>query len=145
LSRFQQRDAIAYLSEKTGAKGRTLTVPFKFAKGRTKGLTAQRRRIIARALTERFSPSNSRVHRPRGRTFFLRGAGCRNATPGNSRRNFANYLSARCRTPRAEMTTTGSVRLHVSDKRSDKSREEIEGGIWYYSSSKKMFVFCCEF
>jgi len=62
LSRFQQRDAIAYLSEKTGAKGRTLTVPFKFAKGRTKGLTAQRRRIIAplaRALTGRFSPSRA--------------------------------------------------------------------------------------
>lgn len=54
LSRFQQRDAVAYLSERTGAKGRTLTVLFKFVRGRTKVLTAQRRRIVAplvRALT----------------------------------------------------------------------------------------------
>lgn len=43
LSRFQQRNAVAYLSEKTGAKGRTLTVLFKFVRGRTKVLTVQRR------------------------------------------------------------------------------------------------------
>lgn len=131
MSRFQQRDAVAYLNEKTGAKGRTLTVLFKFVRGRTEVLTVQRPRIVAalvRALTGRFSPSDSRVRRPRGRKFFLRGAGCRNATPENSRRNFANYLSARRRTPRAEATTTTTrgVRLHVSGKRSGESREKIE-------------------
>lgn len=80
-----------------------MTVLFKLLRGRTKNPVQRRRasRSSRAPLRNDFLPRivasrrerTSRMRR-REREFF-EGAGYRNATPGNFRQNFANYLSAR--------------------------------------------------
>lgn len=93
LSRFQQRDVVAFLSEETVVRGRMLTVLFKLLKGRTKVLTTPHKggissRFSRAALTARFSPSDNRARCWRGRKFFLRGARCRKRDFGEFQAEF---------------------------------------------------------
>lgn len=54
LSRFQQRDVVAFLSEETGVRARMLTVLFKLLRGRTKVLTAPHKGGVSRCLPRAF-------------------------------------------------------------------------------------------
>lgn len=106
LSRFQQRDVVAFLNEEMGVRGRMLTVLFKLLTGRTKVLTTPYKggvssRFSRALLRDDFLPQivGRALRRAGGdENFSLEGQDAVTRLWGIPERNFANYLSVHCRT-----------------------------------------------